>query len=48
MYCVLSFIVTYLFAFICSGVDAMDGGLNRINNNNREGDTSLNICKGPP
>ena len=48
MYCVLSFRVTYLFAFRCSGVDAMGGGLKGINREKRKDDTSLNICKGPP
>ena len=48
MYCVLSFRVTCLFAFDCSCVDAMCGGLKGINHDKRKYDTSLNSCKGPP
>ena len=48
VYCVLLFIIYYLFAFCCSGVDDIGGGLERINYNKRKYDTILNICKGPP
>ena len=48
MYFVLSFRVTYLFAFRFSGVDAMGGGLKGINNDNRKYVTRINSYKGPP
>ena len=48
MNCILSVRVTCLFAFHCSDVDAMSGGLKGINHDKRKYDTSLHICKGPP
>ena len=47
MYCVLSFRVTYLFDFNCSGVDAMGGGLKGINNGKIKYDKCMNTSKGP-
>ena len=48
VYSVLSFSVTCLFGFHCSGVYAMGGGLKGITSYKRKYETSLNSCNGTP